>query len=386
MNGKYIVLAGCDFKCLEQCIKGINRYKYRDIDAIELMGKLFDDIKVNEKFFDNFDYVRWNKWKKKKGIDLDDSNNAYGKSNPFMRGIYYILWGKRIDLRNNQNKEKDIGVYENGWGKFSKSYLFDEEKLLLGGDTMNTIASYRSNIEQFRNISKENSDKVDELCRMVHQMGNFVLVPAYFNNYRGVLNKDINDCMDSSLCYLKKNSFEFKERLRLRNSKKSSKEEKKAFAIEHFAGWESRKFSKYINIFFLWDYVYAKDNEYYVRNLKLDSKGEHRIEFKNDNELQYKVKDENVGIYIKNAETAISRRSIFMTAMLMLAVEFKEESYKEEWTDWHVSGIYKEIVEKIFLKDTVYEDFNSVINKVKEIIQGKQCEEVIKILDTIPQM
>ena len=386
MNGKYIVLAGCDFKCLEQCIKGINRYKYRDIDAIELMGKLFDDIKVNEKFFDNFDYVRWNKWKKKKGIDLDDSNNAYGKSNPFMRGIYYILWGKRIDLRNNQNKEKDIGVYENGWGKFSKSYLFDEEKLLLGGDTMNTIASYRSNIEQFRNISKENSDKVDELCRKVHQMGNFVLVPAYFNNYRGVLNKDINDCMDSSLCYLKKNNFEFKERLRLRNSKKSSKEEKKAFAIEHFAGWESRKFSKYINIFFLWDYVYAKDNEYYVRNLKLDSKGEHRIEFKNDNELQYKVKDENVGIYIKNAETAISRRSIFMTAMLMLAVEFKEESYKEEWTDWHVSGIYKEIVEKIFLKDTVYEDFNSVINKVKEIIQGKQCEEVIKILDTIPQM
>ena len=342
MNGKYIVLAGCDFKCLEQCIKGINRYKYRDIDAIELMGKLFDDIKVNEKFFDNFDYVRWNKWKKKKGIDLDDSNNAYGKSNPFMRGIYYILWGKRIDLRNNQNKEKDIGVYENGWGKFSKSYLY--------------------------------------------QMGNFVLVPAYFNNYRGVLNKDINDCMDSSLCYLKKNNFEFKERLRLRNSKKSSKEEKKAFAIEHFAGWESRKFSKYINIFFLWDYVYAKDNEYYVRNLKLDSKGEHRIEFKNDNELQYKVKDENVGIYIKNAETAISRRSIFMTAMLMLAVEFKEESYKEEWTDWHVSGIYKEIVEKIFLKDTVYEDFNSVINKVKEIIQGKQCEEVIKILDTIPQM
>ena len=114
MSEKYIKLAKFDFKCLEQCIKNINKYEYEDTDAIGLLGKLFDDIRYNEEFFDDFDYDKWDDWKKKKGIHLDDSNNARGKSNPFVRGIYYILWGKRISLGNSL--EKDIGVYENGWG------------------------------------------------------------------------------------------------------------------------------------------------------------------------------------------------------------------------------------------------------------------------------
>lgn len=376
MSEKYIKLAEFDFKRLEQCIKNINKYEYEDTDAIGLMGKLFDDIRDNEEFFDDFDYDKWDDWKKKKGIHLDDSNNARGKSNPFVRGIYYILWGKRISLGNSQ--EKDIGVYENGWGRFSIGFLFAEERLLLGGDTMNTIASYQRNIKYFKDTSEENKDKVDELCRIAHQMGNFVLVPAYFNGFRG-LDEDINDCMDSSLCYLKKYNFELEERIQL----KLSKEEKKAFVKGHFAGWESKNFNKYINIFFLWDYVYANEDKYYVRNLKCDSKGEDGIISKDDNELKYKVTSENINIYIENAKVAILRRSKFMAAMLMLAIEFEENSYKEEWTDWHVSGIYKNIVEKVFLKDTVYEDFNSVINEVKKIIQDKQYEEVREILDTI---
>ena len=391
MNKKYITLAGRDFKCLEQCIKDINsdksqspekkevKYKCkRDEDVLCVMNKLFEDIEGNKESFVAFNYDKWSEWKNKGGIDLDDSRNSM--PNPYMRAIYYTLWGKKISLGEPEiiKSEKDIFIYENGWERFSKSYLFAEEKLLLGGDTMNTIASYRSEIKKFKNLGKENSDKVDELCRVVHQLGNFVLVPAYFNGFRG-LDEDINDCMDSSLCYLKKYNFELEERIQL----KLSKEEKKAFVKGHFAGWESKNFNKYINIFFLWDYVYANEDKYYVRNLKCDSKGEDGIISKDDNELKYKVTSENINIYIENAKVAILRRSKFMAAMLMLAVEFKEESYKEEWKDWHVSDIYKEIVENIFLTDKVYNDFNSVIKKVKDIIQDKQYEEVIEILDTI---
>lgn len=387
---KYFTLAKCDFKCLEQCIKDINsdrsrspekmevKYKCgRDEDVLYVMHKLFEDIERNKES-GAFTYKDYQARREEGSIDFDDTN--FYLPNPFMRAIYYILWGKKISLGKKEiiENERDILIYENGWGRFSKSYLFAEEKLLLGGDTMNTIASYRSEIKKFKNLGKENSDKVDELCRVVHQLGNFVLVPAYFNGFRG-LDEDINDCMDSSLCYLKKYNFELEERIQL----KLSKEEKKAFVKGHFAGWESKNFNKYINIFFLWDYVYANEDKYYVRNLKCDSKGEDGIISKDDNELKYKVTSENINIYIENAKVAILRRSKFMAAILMLAIEFEEKSYKEEWTDWHVSGIYKNIVEKVFLKDTVYEDFNSVINEVKKIIQDKQYEEVREILDTI---
>ena len=49
MSEKYIKLAKFDFKCLEQCIKNINKYEYEDTDAIGLMGKLFDDIRANDR-------------------------------------------------------------------------------------------------------------------------------------------------------------------------------------------------------------------------------------------------------------------------------------------------------------------------------------------------
>ena len=102
------------------------------------------------------------------------------------------------------------------------------------------------------------------------------------------------------------------------------------------------------------------------------------------NESRYKITKENVGIYIKNAKAAISRRSIFMTAMLMLAVEFREEKvdgYQDRWPDWKVSNIYKKIVEEVFLANKVYKDSSSVIEKIKEILQGGQYEAVLDILN-----
>lgn len=386
MSEKYTELERCDFKCLEQCIRDINanrnrvpekkevKYKCkRDEDAICAMYKMLEDIEKNQKHFDKYNYEKWLKWKKDGKIHLDDSN----KLNPYIRSIYYNLWGKRIDLVESQGK--NIGIYENGWGSFSKSYLFDNEKMLWGGDTMNTIASYKSNMENFGRESIQNKGELDEFCRVVHQLGNFVLVPACFNQFRG---RKIRDYMDKSLEYLKENDFELLGNMQLKDSKKSSmnKKEKEEFIKIHFADWGKKNFSKYINTFFLWDYVTADNSEYYIRNLKSD----HMDEITSVNESRYKITKENVGIYIKNAKAAISRRSIFMTAMLMLAVEFREEKidgYQDRWPDWKVSNIYKKIVKEVFLANKVYKDISSVIEKIKEILQGGQYEAVLDILN-----
>lgn len=383
---KYFTLAECDFNCIEQCIMEIKsdrsrspekmevKYKCgRDEDVLYVMHKLFEDIERNKEPFGAFNYKDYQTWKEKGSIDFDDTN--FYLPNPFIRAIYYILWGKKISLGKKEviESERDILIYENGWGRFSKSYLFNNE--LWGGETMNTIASYegkynRGYISKF--IKKGNKKKVDEFCNVYHTLGNYVLVPAYFNQKKGVL---FDDCFDRGLCELEDSGNAiFEEGLKqnkLRGISKSGKEIGVREICSKFKACNDLK--KYINTFFLWDYVYTEEKRYCVRNLRIE----------NEKSKNYDVSETSLDIFLKRATDAISRRSKFMAAMLMLAVGFEEESYKEKWTDWHVSGIYKNIVEKVFLKDKAYEDFNLVINEVKTIIQDKQYDEVKEILDTI---
>ncbi len=92
-------------------------------------------------------YEMWQKWKSGSKIDPDDSKEE--GQNPFIRAVYYLLWGKKIVV----GKEANCGIYEDGWRRFSTSYVFPAESgsksktMLLGSDMMNTIKTYKDNME-----------------------------------------------------------------------------------------------------------------------------------------------------------------------------------------------------------------------------------------------
>ena len=74
--------------------------------------------------------------------------------------------------------------------------------MLLGSDTMNTIKTYKDNIEKFLH-NQNGAELVNELCRKRHQLGNFVLVPAYYNRYKE--GRQVQDQMDVALEHFKIN-------------------------------------------------------------------------------------------------------------------------------------------------------------------------------------
>lgn len=428
----YERLAQVDFKCLENEIYKITsnsakirknksvpeKYKYKckreeDVKAVlkklfniivptedgccdyigECMGKKTEECKkckgywfTTDETFESY-YKMWKQWKKdKNGMDPDDSDC---KSNPFLRAIYYSLWGKRIEVGrdicvNGEEvvlAEKETHIYQYGFTRFRTSYLFS--KMLWGGDTMNTLASYEAA------INDSTADK-DALSRKCHQLGNFVLVPAYFNQWRG-RNKLIKDRMDLSLYRLSNledqkneqeqlnrnnenddNNFSFMEFFftywgKGRNAKTAGWN----IVKEAFAGWSKSNFTKYINMFFLWDYVYVENSRYIVKNMWCE-----------ETKPIGNTKNENVDTYITKANRYIEKRGIFMAAMLKIAVEFDERKGQKEDNIWHVSAIYKYIVEKVFLVEITYSDYNNVIGAIKKAVRSKDEEEkIFDILD-----
>lgn len=386
----YLKLAEYDYKCLENdSIK--NPYCWKDEHAREVLEKLFkiiDKLKQEKckreiagkseredcSFYEKCNkskYEMWKAWKQKNGADPDDSS----RGNAFARSIYYILWGKRIYA----GKEKESGIHEHGWENFTTSYLKfqNSEKLLWGGDTLNTLASYRVQIEMFR-CEEGNKERVDIMCRRCHQLGNFVLVPAYFNAWRGF---KLQDRMDLAFYVLSEiedsidqeksvdDIFSMKA-LFYENQKKET--DKKWNDVENdFTVWKKKDFNQYINIFFLWDYVEKKEGEekYAVKNLQYSENEEKKSKY---------ITADTIGTYIDNANTYIKRRSIFMAGMVMIALEFEDTEYtgenKAQWEDWKVSGIYKLIVDKVFLGDTAYSGYGEVIGKIWETIDDKKIK------------
>lgn len=326
-------------------------------------------------------YEMWKEWKAdKNGMDPDDSDC---ESNPFLRAVYYLLWGKKIELgeetgvNGQEPAEEKTCIYKNGFSGFRTSYLFPE--MVWGGDTMNTLLSYKKTIDSLLEKDRHIFSEVNTLSRRCHQLGNFVLVPAYFNGWRG-FNSSIQDRMDLSLSVLnrieneqdEKNSFCFKTEFRKRIKKNTDSNWE--IARKTFAGWRKSKFTNYINLFFLWDYVKPKnETEYSVKDM---TKGV--SEESTEDEQIDQIREENAGQYIANANTYIKRRGIFMAAMLEIAVEFKDiktdmPDHKEEWKekrgDWNVSDIYKCIVKKVFLTDKTYSDYDKVIDAIQAAIK-----------------
>ena len=130
-------------------------------------------------------------------------------------------------------------------------------------------------------------------------LGNFVLVPKGFNGYRGLAGT-IKDYWDLSL-----------HELRCDRSGQ---------------GWLDQvdmPFNKYINLFFLWDYVSGKKNGgYRVRPL---FKSHEAILMREKMVLPRKADGEGASDdfseFTKNANRCILRRGAFMSTMLRISVE-----------------------------------------------------------------
>lgn len=385
----YKKLAEFDFKCLEELKrkkKILRKIYWKYYTAAKLLKQFIDALNRNE--VKEYNYQKWFEWKfeikegetgiqiikQKQGAHLDDSD----ESNPWIRAVYYILWGKRIDTGLELDKEGNkvdkngtgIGVYEYGWGNFRTSYLGlfkDGEKMLWGSDTMNTIAFYRDAIENYKNKNDENEEKVDELCRKCHCLGNFVLVPAYFNQRRG-------GCDQIELALYKLCQGKITDDFSFRDSQCGSVTKVDKLG-EKFNTWNKDGFTQYINMFFLWDYVEpARETGYSVKNMKTG-------EIINEkNKKTVKIDERNISQYIINANRYIERRGIFMAAMLKIAVEFRNAEigmldYKEDGDAWKVSDIYKYIVEKVFLTGETYSDYDKVFGAIEEAIKGITKED-----------
>lgn len=434
------ILENFDFKyALDKCSG-----KYTGSDAeqiaellnnIELINKLDDKKRDKIKSFCAYHFGR--------RFHLDDSD---GK-NKYIRAIYNVLWGR---------------VEESGYNHFRNLFIFleneSEDSLLWGGDTVNTVKT----VLDWENCMLAESDYI-ELFECYHYIGNFVLVPAYFNQKRGVFDKRIlkhqlYDFFDAALFQLKKEGWNVStgracslkivgtnsmkhdklkslledeinklkeggacEKAQLLNNEINDLEKyknipsdcnelrkriendlveiTKTTEIYQRKGFLRDDFSTYINTMFLWDYTKKRGNEYIIKSLckkefqdegegcEYDIKGEvEEVESRRNEMNESKVRQ----LYVCNAKYAIERRSVFMVAMLGIALgknfDGKSEyiyngENQEIWKNWNVSGIYKKIMDDVFLSNNVYADYLDVIERkadVKDVARIKDVVEEIR--------
>lgn len=356
-------------------------------DSKKIHDDLLKDIKEQINNEDNF-VSRWFAYKtlekeingkKYRLFDCDNSNDTC----ELTKSIYYCLWGW----------EKEKGA-RNYWGKL---LILPKEKNgvinVFGGDTMNSLGTtmiryMKSVCEELGEggkkiksvkackgkwesvIDEHKTSELNNFAKNTSCIGNFVLVPYGFNGYRGK-HPYIKDYWDLSLDYL---AYEGKSAwLSICND-----------SIEQKVARENKAFVKYINMFFLWDYVKEK---YEVRPLFGSHKEKIGAKPLSSTDV-YPKDEEEFRKYFENVNNYIKRRGLFMAAMLKIAVKYDErkEQLGQDGNDiWHVSDIYKYIVEKVFLTDKTYLGYKEVIETIKETIEKAVKDGVIstKIKDDI---
>lgn len=296
--------------------------------------------------------------KKYKEFDCDNSNDTC----ELTKAIYYCLWGWKKGSKNNFGKLLTL----------SEDNINDE----FGGDTMNSLGTTLVKYMKEKSVKdcKKQWDKemkrIEEnplfydFAKYTSCIGNFVLVPAGFNKHRG-LHLCIKDFWDLSLDYLA-----YTEKNQWLPIGKDP--------IEQEHAGDNRAFVKYINMFFLWDYVNEK---YEVRPL-VDCHKE-RLGCKPlspDPGTIFPEDEDGYQKYFENVNEYIRRRGIFMAAMLKIAVKFKDVEIRESnanekwsaWVGWEVSDVYKYIVKNVFLTNELYADYKAVIKKIISVVEKNQ--------------
>lgn len=175
----------------------------------------------------------------------------------------------------------------------------------LTGDTMNSFAytfghygggSFRTAYQKYHETADQAvfQDIFSVYAHRVSCLGNFTLVPRKYNGRRGI--GRCKDDWDLSLNFLKMDweSADEKERTWL--------------------GKTQMSFTKYVNTFFLWDYV---DEHYQV--IPLFSGHQSLLDDPNAQHSVYPKENDEYKQFTTNANRFILRRGIFMAAMLRIA-------------------------------------------------------------------
>jgi hypothetical protein len=375
-----IKLALFDFKYAEQyCdFQSSNRQTINQSINRQTINKLLDVVEKHKsndavKRFINYRYTEG-------GADLDDSN---GKC-PYTRAIYNILWG-----RNEKNDEK-IVFDRNGYSNFRTLKLFDKN-ILFGGDTANSVQTLinnelNTNTKEIKETIAEpdgrirvkyelQNSKVFPLLSDYHRIGNFVLVPAYFNGWRGC-DKNIEDYFDKSLLYLQKKGFDSLSRLISQNRRYKDKEKLKHKVDNLYDNFAPDDFTRYINTMFLWDYVTPDEGNknYRVKSLR---KGDWRKgNFPpccEDDHLTVKLTKEEFAATINNIRAAISRRSLFAALMLNIALDCPHTE-KAPDRNWEASDFYQILMKDLFMINHIYSGWSEIFDKIITMAEENEID------------
>lgn len=304
-----------------------------------------------------------NIYESKKYQNLGDPDGCGKKGNKsLIYDVYSILWGWKEEDGNNNNLGN---IHDN---------IFDCQ---FGGDTMNSVQNAlnsitKKSIEEKKEENKPLLDRkigrdysinylielfaveeckekllsiltsVNGLCDYIeayHTIGNFILVPSGFNRGRS---KKTNDYWDLSLDYLKTKGWE------------------RDFNCD---GKKLNDYNRYINYFFLWDYVDTEGEYKPLLKREADSLEE------NEPSLgKYKPSIKDFEQFLKKASILIKRRGCFMVAMLRLQQILGNEAYIE-------------LRNSIFVKDkAVYSSYECAFGSVKEFLKNNMTDEINNLL------
>lgn len=285
------------------------QFPFEQYEERNIKGKIFhsEELKNEDKTRAYFVYKALTN--KSKGLKADrkaspfDPDNSTGKCK-FTRDLYSKLWGFEKCPRSN-------------FGEIS-AFKEEQKKIIFGGDCLNSLQTSINAMSGYTTIKcinkmvedketflneMENSE-IANLFKVSHAPGNFGLVPAYFNGFRG-RNSDIKDYLPQSLFYL----------MNMLDEKISLNRNQKKYIQKYPIG----KFKKYVNTMFLWDLVkYESDGSISVINYSGDTIS--------SSESNYKIME--LSDWAKGAERFIRRRGIFMGAMLY-ASYFHHEDFKK---------------------------------------------------------
>ena len=253
------------------------------------------------------------------------------------------------------------------WNNFKNTVFFKEGE---NGKQRDRADGIKELIEADENYIR--SEKIKEFAEWTHTVGNLILVPAGYNGYRGT-HPCIKDYFDLSLENL----------LHVRDGK-------------HYLGEDSgirrQNFIRYINTFFLWDYV---DEKYEV--LPLCESHEKQMEIqRRTGALEAKgvlPEKEEIDDLCSNIDDRIQRRGLFVVAMLRIAMGIGldgaeadlayayDGKHRAEWENWNVSGVYKKIMEEVFLTEHIYTGgYDEVIEKIEARTAGNVDEGFLQTI------
>lgn len=335
-------------------------------------------------------------------LDFEYGNSAYEALNPIERFLAYKSTGVKVDKdkQNLSNAEKfclhslntygdipdcdgsdgknvlTLDVYKKLWnwekGYYSSGVIstpnFQGE---FGGDTMNSMQttfnalmgyalskSENSNLRQYQKNNYSFMDCLQIYCNypkellfelqketdfirfadLYHTIGNMVLVPRRFNS--GRYGKTF-DFWDSSLVWLKNDGFSYGNQLL----------------------FDKRNFTKYINYFYLWDYVESVNGEYRVKPL---FNSHSNIENGNvDNSLPWTniSNEQDLKQFLKNACENISKRGSLMSILMRLR-SADNPKLKE------ISDEYFNIIQGDFLNNVHMDGYNDAVTILLRLLEN----------------